>query len=373
MEKPVILLIKEIYYPILAAIGVPANVVTIVILYRGKCGLSNCISLIMSVMTTADLLVMIINVMVYHIFSYNFRLSFLHHTAMCQFVLYMTAVALDLSVWFTVFFTFDRFAVICCQRFKAKHCTKRTAAVVIAMFCVLIFFKDIPYFYGIEHQQIINKVQWGCQPSVTFLSSPLGTCFFWFHLTSLVWLPFTLILLFNCLTIRRITVASRTRRELRSHTTENKSDAEIENRRKSIILLFTVSGSFLLLWLTSVIGLIISGLVSINSYRGDRTNFGYLVTEIGTMLKFLSSCPNTFIYAVTQRKFREELKTLLKFPFTLILRFINKEGCTTSSSRHQSYAITLNLFVAFKRIVVYAFHNSLLENDSQIMTFRIKT
>ncbi|XP_038657019.1 probable G-protein coupled receptor 139 [Scyliorhinus canicula] len=333
MGKPVILLVKEIYYPILAAIGVPANLVTIVILYRGKCGLSNCISLIMSFMATADLLVMIINVMMYHIVSYHFTLSFLHYTPVCKLIIYMTAVALDMSVWFTVFFTFDRFAVICYQKFKSKHCTKRTAAVVITMVSVLIVFKDIPFFFGMEHQQIINMVQWGCQPRVTFLASPLGIVFFWFHIASLVWLPFTLILLFNCLTIRRITVASRARRELRSHITEKKSDPEIENRRKSIILLFTVSGSFLLLWLTSVIGLIISRLVSINSYRGDRTNFGYLVTEIGTMLKFLSSCPNTCIYAVTQRKFREELKTLLKFPFTLILRFINKEGVTTSSYR----------------------------------------
>ncbi|GCB65751.1 hypothetical protein scyTo_0000461 [Scyliorhinus torazame] len=55
MGKPVILLIKEIYYPILAAAGVPGNLVTIVILCRGKCGLSNCISAIMLAMATADL------------------------------------------------------------------------------------------------------------------------------------------------------------------------------------------------------------------------------------------------------------------------------------------------------------------------------
>ncbi|XP_038657020.1 probable G-protein coupled receptor 139 [Scyliorhinus canicula] len=333
MGKPVILLIKEIYYPILAAIGVPANLVTILILCRGKCGLSHCIALIMLAMATSDLLVMIINVMMYHIFSYNFTLSFLQRTPVCQFILYLTAVTLDMSVWFTVFFTFDRFAVICCQKFQAKYCTKRTAAVVITMFSVLIFFKDLPFIFGSEHQQIINQVQWGCQSSVTFLSSPLGIVFFWFHIASLVWLPFTLIALFNSLTIRRITVSSRDRKKLRSHTIENKSDPEIENRRKSIILLFTVSGSFLLLWLPSVIGVIISRLVSTNSYQGDRTNLRYIAAEVGTMLKFMSSCPNTCIYAATQRKFREELKGLLKSPFTLILLFINKEGVTTLCSR----------------------------------------
>ncbi|GCB65894.1 hypothetical protein scyTo_0010026 [Scyliorhinus torazame] len=44
MGKVVILLVKDIYYPILAAFGLPANLMTIVILSRGNCGLSKCIT-----------------------------------------------------------------------------------------------------------------------------------------------------------------------------------------------------------------------------------------------------------------------------------------------------------------------------------------
>ncbi|XP_038656982.1 probable G-protein coupled receptor 139 [Scyliorhinus canicula] len=251
MGQLTILLIKEIYYPILAVVGVPANVMTIVTLTRGNCGLSKCISIYMVAMATGDLLVMIINIMMYHIFSYHFPHSFLSHTPVCKFILYLTAVSLDLAVWFIVSFTFDRFIIICCQMFKTKYCTERTAALVITMLSILIIIKNIPVLFAYEPEQMINKLFWGCRANLAVVSSPFGTVYKWFYSIWRVWLPFTLIVLFNSLTVGRVLVASRARRRLRGHSSENQSDSEMENRRKSIILLFTISGSFILLWLTA--------------------------------------------------------------------------------------------------------------------------
>ncbi|XP_038656984.1 allatostatin-A receptor-like [Scyliorhinus canicula] len=377
MGQPTILLIKEIYYPILAVVGVPANLMTIVTLTRGNCGLSKCISIYMVAMATGDLLVMIINVMmyhifsyhfphsflshtpvsnlmtivtllrgncglskcisiymvamatgdllvmiingmVYHIFSYHFPHSFLPHTPVCKFILYLTAVSLDLSVWFIVSFTFDRFIIICCQTFKTKYCTERTAALVITIFSILIFIKNIPAFFAYESEQIINKLWWGCQANLAFFSSPFSVGYSLFHSIWRVWIPFTLIVLFNSLTVRCVLVASRARRRLRGHSSENQSDSELENRRKSIILLFTISGSFILLWLTDNVSFVTTRLINTTYYRGDRTAPAYIATETGVMMKLLNSCINTFIYAATQRKFREELKKALICPWTLI-------------------------------------------------------
>ncbi|XP_067864748.1 neuropeptides capa receptor-like [Heterodontus francisci] len=312
MGKPVILLMKDIYYPILAGLGVLVNLVAIVILSRRNCGLSKCISVYMVSMATADLLVMIINVMVYHIFSYRFPLSFLSYTPVCRIVIYMTTITFDLSVWFTVSFTFDRFVAVCFEKFKVRYCTARTVGVVITVFCFLSLFKNIPFLFAYEPQQTINKVQWGCRPNVDFFSSPLGTAWVWFHSAWLVWLPFTLIASFNCSTIGRILVANRTRRNLRGNRSEYLSDSEMENRRKSIILLFTVSGSFILFWLTAAVSFVSTRLANINYYRGDRTAPEYIATETGTCLKFVSCIQNPCIYVATQRKFRDELKNVLK-------------------------------------------------------------
>ncbi|XP_038656980.1 probable G-protein coupled receptor 139 [Scyliorhinus canicula] len=295
-----------------------SNIMAIVILARGKCGLSKCISVYMVAMATADLLVMIINVMLYYILSYHFPLSFLSYTPVCKFILYMATATFDLSVWFTVSFTFDRFIIICYQTFKTKYCTERTAALVITMFSILIIIKNIPMFFFYEPEQIINKLWWGCRANLAFFSSPFGVACIWFHSIWRVWLPFTLFILFNTLTVGCILMASRARRRLRGHSGENQSDPEMENRRKSIILLFTISGSFILLWLTANVSFLTTRLTNTNHYRGDRTAPAYIATETGAMMQHLSSCPNTCIYAVTQRKFREELKKLLKSPWILI-------------------------------------------------------
>ncbi|XP_067864709.1 probable G-protein coupled receptor 139 [Heterodontus francisci] len=312
MGKPAILLMKDIYYPFVAALGVLVNLVTIMILSRRNCGLSKCISVYMVAMATADLLVLIINVIVYRIFSYHFPLSFLSYTPVCRIIIYVTTINFDLSVWFTISFTFDRFVAVCFQKVKTRYCTTRTAGVVITVFCFLSLFNNIPFLFAYEPEQIINNVQWGCQARVDLFSSPLGAAWVWFHSAWLVWFPFTLIISFNCSTIGRILVANRTRRKLRGNRSENHSDSEMESRRKSIILLFTVSGSFILLWLTAAVSFVSTRLTNTNYYRGDRTAPGYIATETGTCLKFLTCIQNPCIYVATQRKFREELKNVLK-------------------------------------------------------------
>uniref|UniRef100_UPI00398F48D4 probable G-protein coupled receptor 139 n=1 Tax=Pristiophorus japonicus TaxID=55135 RepID=UPI00398F48D4 len=285
----------------------------------------------MVAMATADLLIMIINVILYNIFSYHFPLSFLAQTPVCIFLIYMTAITVHLSVWFTVSFTFDRFVVICCQKFISKYCTKRTAAVVITTFAILTFLNNIPVLFAFESEQLINKVQWGCRSSFVFFTSPLGIAYVWFYSAWGAWLPFTLIALLNCFTVRRILEANRARRGLQGNRIENYCDPETESRRKSIILLFAISGSFMLLWLTTTVSLVTTRLTNTSYYRGNRRDPGYIATETGAMLKLLSSCLNPCIYAAAQTKFREELKMVLTSPWTLILRLVRKRELKDSS------------------------------------------
>ncbi|XP_048458519.1 probable G-protein coupled receptor 139 [Rhincodon typus] len=297
---------------------------TILILSRGNCGLSKCISVYMVGMAVADLFIMVFNVIVYLIFNYHFPYSFLSYTAVCKFVLYITFVTLHMSVWFTVTFTFDRFVAICCHDFKEKYCTKRIATTVMVTSSVLTCLKGVPMFFSYEAERIINNVQWGCRTKAAVYTMPAWSVYSWLQSTSVVLLPFALMTLFNSLTIRRILLANRTRKDLRSKGNEVQSDPEVKGRRKSIILLFTVSGSFILLWLTSVGSFATTRLSSSVYYQGDYSNPGYIATETGYLLEYLSSCTNTCIYAATQRKFREELRNILKPPCYKFLDFFLK-------------------------------------------------
>ncbi|XP_043539096.1 probable G-protein coupled receptor 139 [Chiloscyllium plagiosum] len=296
---------------------------TIVILVRGKCGLSKCITVYMLAMAIADLLVIIINVLVYSILTYHFPLSLLSHTHICKFIFYLGCVILNLSVWFTVAFTFDRFVIICCPKFKTMYCTVRIPVTIISVICVLMWIKEFPIFFAYEHEYIVNNVKWNCQSSVEFFSSVAGVVYIWFFSICLVWLPFILIAFFNALTVRHVLVTSKARRALRAHTTDNHYDPEMKNRVKSIVFLFAISGSFILLWLTTVINLVMTRITNPNYYRGDFGNPIYIIVETGAMLRYLSSCSNTCIYAVTQRKFREELLDILKSPCAFIAKRLN--------------------------------------------------
>ncbi|XP_067897432.1 probable G-protein coupled receptor 139 [Heterodontus francisci] len=301
------------------------NLLAIVILSRGKCGLSTCTTRYLVAMATADLLVIITEVILYRISYYYFPGSFLNITPVCSIIIVLISAATECSVWFTVTFSFDQFVAICCQKLKTKYCTEKTAAVVLATSCIVLCLKNIPFYFIYEAGEIIDNVPWFCHVKPGYYAEPGWVGFDWFRTVFTPLLPFALILLLNALTVRHILVASRVRKGLRGQNkAENHSDPEMESRKKSVILLFTISGSFILLWLLYVIDILYYNITGTDP--GDYNDSEYIFRQVGSMLQLLSCCTNTFIYGVTQSKFREQFKSAVKYPLTSIVQLINKQN-----------------------------------------------
>ncbi|XP_067837660.1 probable G-protein coupled receptor 139 [Heptranchias perlo] len=301
------------------------NLVAIVILSRGKCGLSKCISRYLVAMAVADLLVIITEVLMWRMAEIFFPQTFLSIAPMCSLNVVFVFATTVISVWLTVTFTFDRFVAISCEKLKAKYCTERTAAVVIGTVSVLGSLKCIPWYFTYEPQHIIGSVPWGCTRKPSFYTSATWAAFeLTFYLVTPC-LPFVFVLLFNVLTARHILAASRVRRGLRGHSNgEDHKDLEMENRRKSIILLFSISGSFILLWVTEIVFYTYQRIT--NTYDYSSNDPPYITERAGVMLQLLSSCTNTCIYVLTQNKFREELKNGVKYPLNVIIKFVNNRN-----------------------------------------------
>ncbi|XP_067865079.1 probable G-protein coupled receptor 139 [Heterodontus francisci] len=298
------------------------NLMTAAILSQGKCGLSRGITRYMVAMAISDLLVMIFHVLLDQIFTYHFPYSFTSLTAICPSCAYLRIVTLDYSVWLTVSFTFDRFISICCQKLRLRYCTERTAAVVIVSMCVLSCLKYIPFHFMYEPQFISNNVHWGCRTKVIFFTSAGWVTFSWICSLSLSFLPFFLILLLNGLTVRHILAASRVRRGLKGlGSGQNQIDSEMENRQKSIILLFAVSSSYILLWMTQTVTFICTR-ITVNGLDQNHTSPKYIANEVGRLLMLMSSCVNTCIYGLTQSKFREEVKKAVKYLLTRVTKLM---------------------------------------------------
>ncbi|XP_048456455.1 probable G-protein coupled receptor 139 [Rhincodon typus] len=320
-----LLIMQYFYYPILAFIGIPVNVVTIYILLYKNCGLSPCVRRYLGAMAVVDLLVIILDLILRHIpIVYEEQFVFLKSIGVCNIHAVLLYAATDCSVWFTVTFTFDRFVAICWQKLKSKYCSEKTAAVVLGTVTVLSCLKNIFWYFMFSGRYRLLNEPWFCNVTDGVYFSRVWATIEFLHYILTPALPFLLILLLNIFTVRHILVTSRARRRLRAHTNGDlQCDTELQNRKKSIILLFVISANFILLW----------SILMVFSTWNRMYYFGYqsvylhwFVLELGFMLQLLSCFTNTVIYAVTQTKFRKQLKNVLKYAFIQInqpIKFTN--------------------------------------------------
>ncbi|XP_067878643.1 probable G-protein coupled receptor 139 [Heterodontus francisci] len=321
MEYPVMPHGERIVYHALAVFGVLVNLMAIVILFLGKCGRSKCSSCYMVRMAAADLLVVISEPILYRTGQIYFPVSFLFITPMYSFLYFLMITTTMISVWLTVAFTFDRFLVICCEKLKAKYFTEKTAAVVFRSVSVLGCLVFVPWYFRFEPEYKSDNVPWYCITKPVFFTATVwdGNVIICIILVSCV--PFFLILFLNVLTTRSILAASRGRRGLRGCSNgEKQKDPEMEIRRKSIILLFSISASFMLLWVTRVVFYIYQRIIKMFSY--PVTDPLYVTEVTANMLQLLSTCTNTCIYVLTQKKFRDELKNAVSYPLNQIVKIV---------------------------------------------------
>ncbi|XP_059505535.1 probable G-protein coupled receptor 139 [Stegostoma tigrinum] len=268
-------------------------------------------------MAVADLLVIILDLILRHIpIVYKEQFYFLQYIPVCNIHAVLLYAATDCSVWFTVTFTFDRFVAICCQKLKSKYCSEKTAAVVLGTVTVLSCLKNIFWYFMLTAHYWLGNTPWFCEGTIDVHDSRAWVTVEFLHHILTPTLPFLLILLLNVFTVRHILVTSRARRRLRAHTNgDGQCDTEMRNQKKSIILLFVISANFILLWSMLMVYSLWSRMWD---FGYDSVSLDYLVQELGFMLQLLSCCTNTAIYAVTQTKLRQQLKNVLKYPFTQI-------------------------------------------------------
>ncbi|XP_078283818.1 putative G-protein coupled receptor 139 [Rhinoraja longicauda] len=310
--------IQPICYPMLAIVAVPVNLVTIVILSRGKCGLSKGVTRYLVSMASSDLLVVILDLILRQIpIAYPREFRLMRSFPACNVHAVLLYAATDCSVWFTVTFTFDRCVSICSAKLRSKYCTERTAAVVLGTVSVLSCCKNIFWYFLLRGWYYLLNNPWFCYGRKNVLYSPVWATIEFLHYLVTPVVPFALVLLLNALTIRHVLVASRARKRLRGSSSGEQSgrDPEMENRRKSLVLLLVISGNFIVLWALFTVYYVWARL----RYLGPVSTFPpWTVRELGFMLQLLSCCTNTAIYVATQRKFREQLKEAVKSPRALL-------------------------------------------------------
>lgn len=255
----------------------------------------------------------------YEIKEAHFPHSFFNYTPICRLHLTLIYISLDCSVWLTVSFTFDRFVAICYQSLRTKYCTTKTALKVTTAVILLSILENIPVYFAFEPRVIINNVPWFCYVKSSFYTSPAWVVFLWVETALTPFAPYVLIILLNSLTIKNIIQANRVRSKFRANNKEScQNDQEADNRRKSIVLLIAISANFIFLWMVNLVCFICVQFTDTQFWASDSTDAFTIAEKCGYMLRCLSTCTNTFIYAVSQKHFREELKNMFKRPCFII-------------------------------------------------------
>ncbi|XP_069798667.1 probable G-protein coupled receptor 139 [Narcine bancroftii] len=318
--------IQPVYYPILAIFAVPVNSLTLVVLSRRKCGLSKGITCYLVAMTTADLLVVFLDLISRHIvIVFRNVFLFLSYMPACNIHAILLYAATDCSVWFTVGFTFDRFVGICCQKLQNKYCTERTAVSVVGTVIVFSCLKNIFWYFMMTGDYTFNNNPHFCEERDTVLGSREWATVQFLHYIITPFLPFVLVLLFNGLTVRYVLASSRARKRFRRVCRgDSPTDPEVKSRRKSLILLLVISGNFILFWAVLTAYFIWFRIYWAWFRHVDNAYPPFFVKELGFMLQVLNYSTNSALYTGVQTKFREQLEEVMKYPFILIIKFIQR-------------------------------------------------
>ncbi|XP_059188381.1 probable G-protein coupled receptor 139 [Centropristis striata] len=258
--------------------------------------------------SVADTLVLIFIVVLELSVKYHQQEPFWSYEPWCSLRDIFNYGACNASTWLVVVFTVERFVALHTWKMKTKICTLRCAALTTAAVFLFSHLFAIPYYWS--NASVYENNQTRCiykpEASTQFIHALVGL-----QTLEAYILPFFIILTLNGLTLRLISRSNRV--HITSHLTSrvNKVMPLLHSRkRKSVVLLVTVSMSFVLLSITRAITQII--LRTTHMYSLDRNDYNHrinIAADTGTMLSLSNAAANMYLYACTQSKFRQEFFT----------------------------------------------------------------
>lgn len=255
--------------------------------------------------SVADNLVLIFIVVLELSLKYHQQEPFWSYEPWCNLKDIFNYGAYNASTWLVVVFTVERFISIHTGKMKTKICTSRCAAWTIMTVYLFSHLFAIPYYWSNASVHKNNQTRCIYNPEAP---SHFIHTLVWFQTLQAYIFPFIIILTLNGLTLRLISLSNRVHITADSTSRVNKVMPLLRHRkRKSVVLLVTVSMSFVLLSVTRAITQII--LRTTHMYTLDRNDYNLRINvaaDTGTMLSLSNAAANMYLYVCTQSKFRQE-------------------------------------------------------------------
>ncbi|KAM9429313.1 putative G-protein coupled receptor 139 [Salvelinus alpinus] len=301
--------LQVVFYPALAIVGIPSNIVTFLIFWRRNCMLSKSSTFYLMAISIADTLVLVFIVVLEITVKFCQEEPFWSREPWCRLRDIFSYRAYNTSTWLVVVFTAERFIAIHTWTIKTKLCTPRSALAAITTILLLSHLLAIPYYWSNVSVYDHNQTRWAC---IYEPEGPHGYVHALVGAQTLVAyvLPFLIILTLNGLTLRQISLSNKVHVVTAADLTSGAyrvTPLLRSRKRKSVVLLVTVSMSYVLLSVTRAITQIIIRTTFV--YGQDRNDYNLQINvaaDIGSMLSLSNAAINTYLYACTQAKFRQK-------------------------------------------------------------------
>uniref|UniRef100_A0A8C4RZI0 G-protein coupled receptors family 1 profile domain-containing protein n=1 Tax=Erpetoichthys calabaricus TaxID=27687 RepID=A0A8C4RZI0_ERPCA len=261
--------------------------------------------------SVADTLVLLLIVIIELTLKYNMEEPFWSREPWCSLRDIFNYGAYNASTWLVVTFTIERFIAINCFSLKVRICTPRCAAIVIMVVCVFSHLFAVPYYW--TNISLFNVTKY---PTIYIcvykqdLSDYYVHGLVWFQTCLVYIIPFIIIFTLNGLTLRQIILSDKVHTEV---SIFQRGPRQFNSqKRKSVILLITVSMTFALLSVTRFVTQILIRTMHYEINRNDYNKPVNVAADLGTMLDLTNAAINMFLYACTQSRFRKELVACIK-------------------------------------------------------------
>ncbi|XP_077129664.1 putative G-protein coupled receptor 139 [Ranitomeya variabilis] len=274
--------VPVIYYSLLLCLGLPANILTVIILSQLVARRQKSSYNYLLALAAADIMVLFFIVFVDFLLE-DFILNKQMPQVLNKLIEVLEFSSIHTSIWITVPLTIDRYIAVCHPlKYHTVSFPARTRKVIVSVY-ITCFLTSIPYYW------------WPNIWTEDYTSTSLHHILIWIHCFTVYLVPCSIFFVLNSIIVYKLRRKSNFR--LRGYSTG-----------KTTAILFTITSIFAILWAPRIIMILYHLYVS----PIDNSWLVHIVTDIANMLALLNTAINFFLYCFISKRFRTMAAGTLK-------------------------------------------------------------
>lgn len=299
--------------PVLLVCGTVGNILTIVVLMRGK-GRNSSTGMYLTALAISDLLVLWTGLLRQWInYTFDIDIRKLSENG-CKFHVFLVYFGTQCSSWILVAVTSERFIGVWLPHKVKRGCTPRIAGIVIAVIVVCLMLLNVHWFYGMGNVSIAfgnETAHFSCYPVYDHYMDFIGFKWPWVDLCVFCLVPFTILMTGNISIIIRVLISKhKTRKQIapngRATNTKNP-----DKTSQLTAMLMTLNIVFLICVTPISIYLIGEPYWLTESTTAAEYSLFVLWWAIVNIFMYLNNTINFVLYFLSGSRFRQEVKALL--------------------------------------------------------------